>query len=157
MDNSNTTAAHRRSFGQWARGYTGQKYITTVLFLLIPVVLLILFTIIPAANMFIYSFQKRDQFGVDVSWVGMENYVTLFTESSYFQALFNSLYYFVGSIVQLSVALFVATILCSKVKLAGVFKGVIFFPYMMNGVAIALIFQRFFRGDSMGTLNSILS
>lgn len=147
----------KRTFGQWLRGYTGQKYMTTILFLLIPLALLTLFTIIPFINMFVYSFQKRDQFGVDVSWVGMENYVTLFTEPTYFKALFNSFYYFVGSIVQLSTALFIATILCSKVKLAGVFKGVIFFPYMMNGVAVALIFQRFFKGDSQGTLNSIMS
>ena len=37
------------------------------------------------------------------------------------------------------------------------FKGVIFFPYLMNGVAVALIFQRFFRGDDGGTLNSIIA
>ena len=43
---------------QWLKGYTGQKYTTTLLFLLIPVVLLILFTVIPAINMGIYSFQK---------------------------------------------------------------------------------------------------
>ena len=56
----------KRTFLQWVKGYTGQKYITTVLFLLIPLVLLILFTLIPAVNMGIYSFQKRDQLGVSV-------------------------------------------------------------------------------------------
>lgn len=158
MSKSNAAAVTgKRTFGQWLRGYTGQKYMTTALFLLIPLALLVLFTIIPFINMFVYSFQKRDQFGVDVTWVGLENYVTLFTEPTYFNALFNSLYYFVGSIVQLGTALFIATILCSKIKLAGVFKGIIFFPYMMNGVAVALIFQRFFKGDSQGTLNSIMS
>lgn len=158
MSKSNAAAVTgKRTFGQWLRGYTGQKYMTTALFLLIPLALLVLFTIIPFINMFVYSFQKRDQFGVDVTWVDLENYVTLFTEPTYFNALFNSLYYFVGSIVQLGTALFIATILCSKIKLAGVFKGIIFFPYMMNGVAVALIFQRFFKGDSQGTLNSIMS
>lgn len=158
MSKSNTsTVTGKRTLGQWLKGYTGQKYTTTILFLLIPLALLTLFTIIPFINMFVYSFQKRDQFGVDVTWVGLDNYVTLFTEPTYFKALFNSLFYFVGSIIQLSTALFIATILCSKIKLAGVFKGVIFFPYMMNGVAVALIFQRFFKGDSQGTLNSIMS
>ena len=130
---------------------------TTVLFLAIPVALLILFTIIPAVNMIIFSFQQRDQLGVNVQWVGFDNYKTLFTDMAYLSTLINSLYYFVGSFIQLGLALFIATLLCSKIKLAGLFKGVIFFPYLMNGVAVALIFQRFFRGDDGGTLNSIIA
>ena len=62
----NTAAKKKRSLMQWLKGYTGQKYTTTLPFLLIPVVLLVLFTVIPAVNMGIYSFQKRDQLGV--SW-----------------------------------------------------------------------------------------
>ena len=151
----------KRTFLQWVRGYTGQKYITTVLFLLIPLVLLILFTLIPALNMGIYSFQKRDQLGVSVEWVGLDNYARLFTDESYLKTFANSIYYLFGSFVQLSLALFIATLLCSKIKFANLFKGVLFFPYMMNGVAVSLIFRRFFqKGDGItnteGTLNSIL-
>ena len=146
----------KRSLSQWVKGYTGQKYITTFLFLLIPLVLLTLFTIIPAINMFVFSFQSRDPFGLHVEWIGMENYVTLFTGMSYFKTFINCIYYFVGSFFQLGIALFIATLLCSKIRLAGVFKGIIFFPYLMNGVAVALIFLRFFQGDNNGTLNAIL-
>ena len=152
-----TAIQKRRTLWQWLKGYTGQKYMTTVLFLAIPVALLILFTIIPAVNMIIFSFQQRDQLGVNVQWVGFDNYKTLFTDMAYLSTLINSLYYFVGSFIQLGLALFIATLLCSKTKLAGLFKGVIFFPYLMNGVAVALIFQRFFRGDDGGTLNSIIA
>lgn len=152
-----TAIQKRRTLGQWLKGYTGQKYMTTALFLAIPVALLILFTIIPAVNMIIFSFQQRDQLGVNVQWVGFDNYKTLFTDMAYLSTLINSLYYFVGSFIQLGLALFIATLLCSKIKLAGLFKGVIFFPYLMNGVAVALIFQRFFRGDDGGTLNSIIA
>lgn len=133
---------------------------TTFLFLLIPLVLLILFTLIPAVNMGIYSFQKRDQMGVTVEWVGFDNYVRLFTDDSYLKTFANSLYYLLGSFVQLAMALFIATLLCSKIKFANLFKGVLFFPYMMNGVAVSLIFRRLFqKGDGItnteGTLNSI--
>ena len=151
----------KRTFLQWVKGYTGQKYITTVLFLLIPLALLILFTLIPAFNMGVYSFQKRDQLGVSVEWVGFDNYVRLFTDESYLKTFANSIYYLFGSFVQLAFALFIATLLCSKIKFANFFKGVLFFPYMMNGVAVSLIFRRFFqKGDGItnteGTLNSIL-
>ncbi len=150
----------KRTFFEWLRGYTGQKYMTTFLFLLIPLVLLILFTLIPAVNMGIYSFQKRDQMGVTVEWVGFDNYVRLFTDDSYLKTFANSLYYLLGSFVQLAMALFIATLLCSKIKFANLFKGVLFFPYMMNGVAVSLIFRRLFqKGDGItnteGTLNSI--
>ena len=148
-----STSAKKRSLGQWLRGYTGQKYTTTLLFLLIPVVLLVLFTVIPAINMGIYSFQKRDQLGVSWEWVGFDNYVRIFTDTAYLQTFANSIYYLIGSFVQQAV--------CSKIKFAGFFKGVLFFPYMMNGVAVSLIFRRFFqKGDGItnteGTLNSIL-
>ena len=61
-----TAIQKRRTLWQWLKGYTGQKYMTTALFLAIPVALLILFTIIPAVNMIIFSFQQRDQLGVNV-------------------------------------------------------------------------------------------
>ena len=155
------TAAKKRTLVEWLKGYTGQKYMITVLFLLIPLALLILFTLIPAVNMIIYSFQKRDQLGVSVEWVGFDNYVRLFTDGSYLMTFGNSLYYLLGSFIQLSLALFVATLLCSKIKFANMFKGVMFFPYLMNGVAVSLIFRRFFqKGDGItnteGTLNSII-
>lgn len=155
------TAAKKRTLAEWLKGYTGQKYMITVLFLLIPLALLILFTLIPAVNMIIYSFQKRDQLGVSVEWVGFDNYVRLFTDGSYLMTFGNSLYYLLGSFIQLSLALFVATLLCSKIRFANMFKGVMFFPYLMNGVAVSLIFRRFFqKGDGItnteGTLNSII-
>lgn len=152
----------KRTLLEWVRGYTGQKYITTVLFLLIPIVLLTLFTLIPAVNMVIFSFQERDQLGVNPKWVGLDNYVTLFTDPTYLSTFKNCIYYFFGSFIQLALALLIATILCSKIKFGNLFKGILFFPYMMNGVAVSLIFRRFFqKGDgitnSEGTLNTILA
>ena len=148
---------NKRTLLEWVKSYTGQKYLTTFLFLLIPVALLILFTVIPAFNMILFSFQERDELGLSAKWIGLDNYKTLFTDMTYLKTFINSIYYFVGSFVQLALALFIATLLCSKIKFAGVFKGFIFFPYLMNGVAVALIFQRFFKVDDGGTLNSILA
>ena len=85
MTANSAAPAKKRSLMQWLKGYTGQKYTTTLLFLLIPVVLLILFTVIPAINMGIYSFQKRDQLGVSWEWVGFDNYVRIFTDGAYLQ------------------------------------------------------------------------
>ena len=130
----------------WVKTYNGQKYITSVLFLLIPVLLLVVFTFIPAFQLIPYSFQERRQLSTaaDIHFVGLDNYKTIFTDSSYLITFKNSIYYLIGSFVQQILALLVATILCSKIKAKGVFKGIIFFPYLMNGVAVSLIFLNFF-------------
>lgn len=151
-----------KSFSYWLKTYNGQKFYTTLLFLLIPLVLLVVFTFIPAINMIGYSFQSRDQFGINVENVGLENYKTVFTNPDYFVTFKNSLYYMAGSVFQQIFALLLAAILCSKIKLKNLFKGVLFFPYLMNGVAVSLIFRRFFQqGDGIisqdGTLNSIIT
>ncbi|MGN0693206.1 MAG: carbohydrate ABC transporter permease [Oscillospiraceae bacterium] len=148
----------KKRFGRIYR----QQLLTVIIFLLIPTVLLLTFTYIPAANMFAFSLEKRDQFGVDVEFVGLQNYKTIFETPEYFSAFKNSLYYLAGSFIQLSLALFLATILCSKIRFSNFFKGVLFFPYMINTVAVALIFRRFFqRGDGVtntdGTLNTIIT
>lgn len=155
------TTAHKKTLRQWMQSYNGQKYLTTILFLLIPVALLVTFTFIPAVNMFIYSFQDKTQLGTDTSWIGLENYKTIFTDNSYLLTFKNSLYYLLGSFAQQAIALLVASILCSPIRFKNLFKGVLFFPYLMNGVAAALIFRNFFKnGDgiitSQGALNVFL-
>ena len=115
----------KKRFGRIYR----QQLLTVIIFLLIPTVLLITFTYLPAANMFAFSLEKRDQFGVDVEFVGLQNYKTIFETPEYFSAFKNSLYYLSGSFIQLSLALFLATILCSKIRFSNFFKGVLFFPY----------------------------
>ena len=109
---SDSPVRGKRTLVQWLKGYTGQKYLTTFLFLLIPLVLLVLFTIIPAVNMGIYSFQQRDQLGVSWEWVGFDNYIRIFTDKDYLSTFKNSLYYLAGSFLQQVGALLIASILC---------------------------------------------
>ena len=149
-------------FKKWIKTYEGQKFYISVLFLLIPVLLLAVFTFVPAVNMIVYSFQDRDKYGANVSWVGIQNYKTIFTDTSILSTFQISLYYLCGSFIQQVIALLVASILCSKIRAKGLFKGILFFPYLMNGVAVSIIFKKFFvKGERgivpEGTLNSVLS
>ena len=87
-----TKLKKKGSFSEWLKTYEGQKLYVSILFLVIPLALLLLFTFVPAFNMIIYSFQKRDQFGVDPEFVGIDNYKTIFTNPDYFITFKNSLY-----------------------------------------------------------------
>lgn len=148
---------NRKGIAQWSKTYAGKKFYTSILFLALPIILLVTFTFIPALDMVIFSFQNRDPYGTNPTYAGFSNYVTIFTDKDYLETFKNSLYYLVGSFIQQALALLLASILCSKIRAKGLFKGILFFPYLMNGVAVALIFQRFFRGDDGGTLNSIIA
>jgi multiple sugar transport system permease protein len=127
---------------------------TPFLFLAAPVGLLVLLTYVPVAFMFQYSVFRWDGFSSDRTFVGGQNYVDIFTRPELFGVFFVSLYYFAASFVQIGLALYLAALLSFKVRFKNLFKGILFFPYLLNGVAIAMIFQYFLRPD--GVLDSVL-
>ena len=132
-----------------------QKSIIIVLFLTVPIVLLVLFTYVPLGDMVKYSFEKWNGTSKVHQFIGFDNYIEIFSRPEYLSILKNSLYYFVGSIVQIVIALYFATILNYKLKGSNFFKGIIFFPSLLNGVAVGLLFLYFYKGG--GTLDTVLT
>ncbi|MCI9464078.1 MAG: sugar ABC transporter permease [Lachnospiraceae bacterium] len=149
----NNSGRHKkRTFGEWARSRDGQKVFVMVAFMIIPLVLLFVFTYLPFAEMFGFSFYNMKYTG-DRKFVGLKNYIRVFQRSDCFGALKLSLYYMGGSIVQLALSLYLATVLSFKVKGGSVFKGFMFFPYLINGIAIGFIFKFFYtRGFVFDTV-----
>lgn len=145
--------AASRSAGKQRPTRRGWK-ITPWLFLAVPLGLLFLFTYVPVANMIWYSFTSWDGLDPVKEPVGLKNYVEIFTRPEIFRVFLVSVYYLVGAFVQLVLALYFATVLSFKTRLRNVFKGIIFFPYLLNGVAIGLVFLFFFRPG--GTLDALL-
>lgn len=143
------SARARRRRGTW--GWAGTPY----MFLLVPILLLVLFTYIPVANMFWYSLTSWDGLDKTKDFVGIDNYVEVFTRPELFSVFVVSLYYLAGSFVQMALALYFATILSFSTRFRNLFKGILFFPYLINGVAIGLIFMYFFKAG--GTLDTILT
>ena len=125
------------------------------LFLAVPLAFLVVFTMIPVVNMFWYSFTTWDGLDPDKKFVGLKNYVTVATRPQLFQVFFVSLYYIAASFVQMALALYFATVLSFRTRLRNVFKGLIFFPYLINGVAIGFIFLLMFQPG--GTLDRIVA
>lgn len=147
-----TDSPKRKSFNL---SYPTQKKIIIVAFSLVPLLLLFTFSYLPLYRMFYYSFHKWNGYSPTMTFVGLENYKTIFTRPDYFGVFKVSLYYFGATFLQMGLALYFATILTFKVRLTNFFKGILFFPYLLNGVAIGFIFLFFFRPD--GTLDSALS
>jgi multiple sugar transport system permease protein len=130
------------------------RTLTPWLFLLAPLALLITFTYVPVANLVYYSLTSWDGVSPDKPFVGGKNFVELFTNPALYRVFFVSLFYLGASVVQLVLALYFATVLSFNVRFKNLFKGIIFFPYLVNGVAIAFVFLYFFKPG--GTLDSTL-
>jgi multiple sugar transport system permease protein len=134
--------------------YQQQRRLVSFVFLLVPMLLLLVFGYVPLLSITYNSFTNWDGLTKN-DWIGLRNYVDLFTRVENYRVFYVSLYYFFGSFIQLALALYFATILSFKTKFSNFFKGVLFFPNLINGVAVSFIFLYFFR-DQGGTLNTLL-
>ncbi len=134
--------------------YKQQKVLTSILFLVVPMALLLVFNYLPAMNMFFYSFTKWDGFGPIDKFVGLQNYLDIFTKPDYFSVFGVSFFYFTGAMVQLALALYFATLVSFKLRFKNLFKGILYFPSLINGVAVAFTFLYFFQPD--GGLDTVV-
>lgn len=143
------------NLAKWAKSREGQKTIIIIAFITIPLLLLLVFTYLPFAEMVKFSFYKM-KYATPVEkrvFVGWKNYIDVFMRDDCFSALKLSLYYMVGALLQLAIALYLATILSFKTKCSGLFKGLMFFPYLISGIAIGFIFKFFYtRGYVFDTV-----
>jgi len=98
--------------------------------MLVPVTLLLVFTYIPFGEMVGFSFYDMKYIG-SREFVGLKNYKEVFTRDDCFRALTVSLYYIGASFIQLAIALYFASVLSFKTKCSGLFKGLMFFPYLL--------------------------
>lgn len=131
-----------------------QKAVFIVCFLFVPLLFLFLFTYLPLGDMVRLSFFKWDGISKKKEFLGVKNYIEVFSRPEYFSVLKVSLYYFAGSVIQIALALLLAVIFSKKLRFVNMFKGIIFFPYLINGVAISFIFLYFYKAG--GTLDTIL-
>ena len=145
---------HPADLRTWALKPKIQKRLVIFLFAVIPISLLITFTYVPFFKMVQFSFYNMS-YTKTRGFVGFKNYVDIFAKPEYFRSLYLSFYYMAGAVVQLALALLLATVLSFGVKGANIFKGVLFFPYLINGIAIGFIFKFFFTRGYV--LDSVLT
>ena len=120
-----------------------QKVIVSILFLCVPLLLLFTFTYLPFFKMVQFSFYDMKYIGKR-TWVGLQNYISVFTREDCLNALKLSLFYLVGSFVQIAIALLFASILSFPTKGGKFFRGALYFPSLIGGIAVGFIFKFFF-------------
>ena len=93
-----------------------------------------------------------------IQFIGLDNFIKLFTTDKIFQAaLKNTIVYVIGTVpLTLVCSLAMAVLLNQNVKLRNFFRTVAFFPYVASLVAVAAVWNMIFN-PSMGPINMILN
>lgn len=135
--------------------YKTQRLIIIAGFLIVPLTLLCTFTFYPAAKLFYLSFTNWDGISPDSMFVGWANYAEVFRNPKLFGVFVHQIPYFLVGVVQNAAALFFAVILNGKLRGRNFFRMMLFLPFIINGVAVAFMFQ-FVFDTANGSLNALL-
>ncbi|HEY0869279.1 MAG TPA: hypothetical protein VGD55_02680, partial [Acidothermaceae bacterium] len=86
-DASATAVQRRRTHRPLLRKRTGagERKLTPWLFMLVPLAFLLVFSYIPVVNLFRYSLTSWDGFSHNRPYVGLKNYIDLFTRPELFE------------------------------------------------------------------------
>ena len=128
--------------------------INTWKFILLPTLLIVLFSFYPMVKALILSFQSGK--GLSTQFNGINNYIRLFSDPVFKQSVFNTLTYLVIQVpVMLILGLIIANLLNNKyIKFKGFFRTAIFLPCITSLVAYSVLFKSLFSVD--GVVNKFL-
>lgn len=115
----------------------------------------IMFTYIPIAYILRYAFY--DSNGFKETWIGMENFVRIFTKDTmYWKSVLNAVILSLGKlIVEIPLALALAVLLNKGLKGTGFFRVTLFLPAIISTAITGLIFSLMFAAFN-GTINGML-
>ena len=141
------TRPSKRKLQEWRQGY---------LFLLPAVVILGIFIGIAAIFVVYLSFHKVNLFTDSYTFVGLENYLRLFTDETARKALTNTLSFSVVVVpCQTIIALIIASVLNSKIRGRTTFRAIFFLPMVVAPAAVAMVWKWIFNSQ-YGIINTLL-
>lgn len=115
------------------------------------------FVLIPLVFSLITSFAEYDITST-FRFIGIQNYVQMFTQDPVFwQSVYNTLYFVIISVpLNTAAAILLAVILHQKVPGMRVFRTIFYLPSVLSGVAIYLLWEELLNPTN-GLVNTILS
>jgi multiple sugar transport system permease protein len=121
---------------------------------IIPVIILLLFIrLYPMVAAIYRSFTNWDGLYKN-DWVGLKNYIDIFTNSPFWTLLRNNMVLLISVPLQVIIGLFVAVLLYEEVAGWRFFRALIYIPQIISAVTIGFLFRIAFGLD--GPINLIL-
>lgn len=127
----------------------------TYAFLLPAGLIYFMLFLLPTIMSFFFSMTRWDL--VDWEFIGFENYVTFFSESSLNIGFRNTIIYAVVTCVMKVVfGLLLGVLLASKLKTRGYLRSVVFFPTLLSTIAVGIAFSSMMH-PSQGIINKAIA
>lgn len=132
-------------------------YSATILLFILPALIpLIVFWIYPMLYSAWISFTNWDFMMTKYDFVFLKNYRSLFRDSRFYNALWNTVIFTIGTLVPTIVGgLFLALLLRKNFRGSGIFKFILFSPWITPSVAISIVWMWIFQPND-GLANMIL-
>ena len=141
--------------------------VVNYIFLAPSIVILGLFMLYPIVWAFIASFKNiklvdmvkargiESTFTVPGKFTGLENYINVFKDENFLNALINMAYLAIIYIpITIALSILLAVLLNQKLKGTNFFRTALFVPYIVSLVSAGLLFKFLFQGD--GLVNGVL-
>jgi len=112
------------------------------------------FFVVPTVLAFYFSLSRWSLF--DAVFIGLDNYVSFLSDPQLLAGLRNTMIYAVlTSGLKVVIALPLAMLLTSRIRLKGLLRGMIFFPVLVSTVAVGITFATLMQ-PSIGLINTAL-
>lgn len=137
-----------------------------LVFLGLPLAIYVIFVISPFVQAFYYSMTDWSGFSKNMNFVGLANYVALFSDPVFTKAVYNSIFLvLVLPPLVIILALTLATLVTvggvsqgqiQGLKHSGIYRVISFFPYTIPAIVIGILWAQMYD-PSNGLLNGILT
>lgn len=130
---------------------------TLYLYLLLPVAVFVFTVFVPLITAVVYSFFEWKG-GPVKTFNGLENYITLFNDATFWKAFGNNIYLVVACLIgQIGIAFIMVLFVNSRLaKFKGVHRTLGFFPSTISAVCIGMIWTMVYH-NNYGILNWFLT
>lgn len=133
------------------------KKVVPYLFIFPTIAAFVIFRIYPMVVSFYLSVCKWSLLFPEKKFIGIGHYVNLFQDPIFLKCFYNTLVYVVGVVpIGIAIAIPIALLLNTKIKLSNLFRAVYFLPFITSMVAAATIWKWLYQ-PRFGLFNFILS
>jgi multiple sugar transport system permease protein len=129
------------------RSRFNQRAMAPWLFLAPGVLMFMLYVIYPIFASIWISLHDWDGLTPNMKFVGVENYVNLLDDDSFFTSLKNNVVWLVLYLLSVPAGLAVALFLNQTVMGIRIYKSLFFFPFVISQVVVGLVFSWFYAPD----------
>ena len=133
-----------------------KKWCSVMTFVVPALIPLTVFWIYPILRSMLLSLTDWDYMSPSYSFVGLSNYVALFKDTRFYSALWNTFIFGIGTVIPTIIGGMILALLLQKAfRGDGIFKFILFSPWITPTVAISIVWTWIYEPD-VGIANHVL-